>query len=248
MRKVYEPSELVSMDIEDVRRLTLRESERVNRALSRARIRWEKSGFDATQLYTQKQLERPTRNLAGMNIRELTKLYAELQTYDLTARGEKQRKTERQQIAEEIGLDIADELTPEDFEQFQEAKRRAGSEAALFYQILVKSVEEGVAYTEDSSPNNYSFFRQDDRLDKLTRSKEGRQQFIREQLSRINDAITDSNKQRDEKGIEKKRDLETLVNLRRKATLEETAKRIEDIENVHVQQLTLDYIEKERQK
>lgn len=219
-RRQYAPSELTRLSTKSLMKIVKRESERINKQITRFMRRAEKAGFEPTSLYTEEQLQRPTRNLSGMSDIDLINLYEKMRGSDFTVTGVEKREQMREEIAEEIGIgaENAEEITPEYLESFIKAKRRAKSESALFYQILVKSVEYGVANAPgevDAGYNDYGFFRTNDELAELTQTKKGRQQFIRNQLKRINDAIVKENKQRDAAGAEKLEKL-SLAELKRR--------------------------------
>lgn len=217
-RIVYSQSELIEMNLAELRTVVERESERINRQLSRAR----KRGVDLESLFTQGELERPLRQKkltrwlseideSGGDVQaELLKLYARTSRVEFTVEGVAERVQEREQIAEEIGLDEPEAITPELMDQLRKQREVATGTAGAFYQLLIKSVETG---TEE----DYNFFRTDNRTYLQTLTPEGRQEFIKEQIEKINKVIREENKQRDEKGIAKKRQLVTQARLRQNA-------------------------------
>lgn len=216
-RKIYSQTELIELSLPELEKVVNRESERINRQLSRARLRGEK----LEGLYTAQELERPLRQeklaryLDKLEVEDkdpqaaLLKMYAALQDVDFTRKGIRARMREREELAADMQGGIEpEELTPEQIAELRKARRRATGEAGAFYQLLVKAVESGVA-----GENGYSYFRKDDRLYLQTLTARGRSEFINEQIEKINRAIVEENKQRDEKGVEKKKDLIALLDL-----------------------------------
>lgn len=232
-RRRYAPSELTRFSLKKLRKIVKREAERITKQISRFLRRAESAGIAPEELYTREQLKRPSRAVEKLDAIDLINEYAEMQEKDFTIAGVTQRIADRDEIAEEIGLgkENAAELSPEYTESFIKAKRRAKSESALFYQVLVKSVDYGVAFPENEpdTENDYAFFRYDERLEKMTQTKQGRQKFIREQLKRINDAIQKENKQRDARGADKLRTL-SLAQLKRAGYKESLNKSIAAIQ------------------
>lgn len=218
-RKIYSQTELIELSLPELEKVVNRESERINRQLSRARLR----GENLAGLYTAQELERPLRQeklaryLDKLEAEDkdpqaaLLKMYAALQDIDFTRKGVRERMREREELFADLdgggGLEPED-LTPEQIAELRKARRRATGEAGAFYQLLVKAVESGVA-----GENGYSYFRKDNTLYLQTLTRKGRAEFINEQIEKINRAIVDENKQRDEKGVEKKKDLISLLEL-----------------------------------
>lgn len=221
-RTFYTQSALVNYDIEDLRTIVKRESERINKQITRAQRRGVAFG-EIYVLNEKGEIDRPTRAVEGMTQGELLKLYARMQEGEYTIKAVQERYTEREEIAKEIGLATPSELKPEDLNEFLKARRRSNSESALFYQTLVKAVESGIA--EDTQ-----FFLTDERYADMTSTPAGRQKFIKQMLKKINQAIEKSNKQRDELGLEKREDLISLVSMRADALKYERGKAKERIE------------------
>lgn len=221
-RTFYTQSALVNYDIEDLRTIVKRESERINKQITRAQRRGVAFG-EIYVLNEKGEIDRPTRAVEGMSQGELLKLYAKMQEYEYTKKAVQERYEEREEIAKDIGLPTPSELKPEDLNEFLKARRRSNSESALFYQTLVKAVDYGIAEDE-------GFFRTDDRYADMTSTPEGRQKFIKQMMKKINKAIEKSNKQRDELGVEKKDELLTLVSMRERALTYEYGKAKERIE------------------
>ena len=205
-RIYYTQSSLVEKDIDELRQIVLRESERINKQITRAQRR----GVAFGEIYTEEQVKRPTRAVQGLNQGELLKLYARMQEGEFTIKAVQERFSEREEIAKEIGLPTPEELKPEDLNEFLKARRRSNTESALFYQTLVKAVETGVM-------ESYDEFRTDERWADMTETPKGRQRFIKLMLNRINKAITKTNKQRDEQGLTKREELVSLVSMRNAA-------------------------------
>ena len=217
-RVYYSQSELIEMSVSELRTVVERESERINRQISRAR----KRGVDLESLFTEGEIERPLRQAKltrwlgaiekeGGDVQaELLKMYARTSRVEFTREGVAERIQERAQIAEEIGLDEPEAITPELMEQLRKQREVATGTAGAFYQLLIKSVESG-------TETDYNFFRTDNRLYLQTLTPEGRQEFIKEQIEKINKVIREENKQRDERGIEKKKQLVTQARLRQNA-------------------------------
>ena len=139
----------------------------------------------------------------------LLKQYAAMQETDFTKKGFEARRKEREEYARDLGADPED-VTAQMIADARRIMRRATGEAGAFYQLLVKAVESGTA-------TNYNFFRTDDKLYLQTLTRRGRQEFIQQQLEKINAHIMEDNKQRDIKGVEKKEQLVTLLQLRKSA-------------------------------
>lgn len=220
-RRVYSQTELVEMDLKQLEEVVNREAERINRQISRARRR----GENLEELFTQSEVQRPLRQekLARMidklEAEELEggedpkafllKQYAAMQETDFTKKGFEARQKEREEFARDLGVEPED-VTALQLADARKAMRRATGEAGAFYQLLVKAVESGVA-------TNYNFFRTDDKLYLQTLTRRGRHEFIQQQLEKINAHIMEDNKQRDIKGVEKKEQLVTLLQLRKSA-------------------------------
>ena len=218
-RTYYTQSALVNYDIESLRTIVKRESERINKQITRAQRR----GVAFGEIYTEEQIKRPTRAVENLTQGELLKLYSRMQEGEFTVKAVQERYNEREEIANEIGLESPEELKAEDLNEFLKARRRANSESALFYQTLVKAVDYGIAEDE-------GFFRTDDRYADMTSTPEGRQKFIKQMMKKINKAIERTNKQRDERGVEKKDELLTLVSMRERALNYEYGKAKDRIE------------------
>ena len=220
-RRAYSQTELVEMDLKQLEEVVNREAERINRQISRARRR----GEDLEELFTKSEVQRPLRQekLARMidklEAEELEggedpkafllKQYAAMQETDFTKKGFEARRKEREEFARDLGVEPED-VTAQQLADARKAMRRATGEAGAFYQLLVKAVESGVA-------TNYNFFRTDDKLYLQTLTRRGRQEFVQQQLEKINAHIMEDNKQRDIKGVEKKEQLVTLLQLRKSA-------------------------------
>lgn len=217
-RNYYTQSSLVEKDIDELRQIVLRESERINKQITRAQRR----GVAFGEIYTEEQVKRPTRAVQGLNQGELLKLYSRMQESEFTVKAVQERYSEREEIAREIGLPTPEELKPEDLNEFLKARRRANSESALFYQTVVKAVKSGVE-------EDYNFFLTDERYAELTSTPKGRQKFIRSMIRKINKAVRETNKQRDEQGIKKQEELASLVAFRKKAAVYEREKAFERI-------------------
>lgn len=212
-RTVYTQSALVEQDLDDLRTIVKRESERINKQITRAQRR----GVAFGEIYTEEQIQRPTRAVEGLSKGELLKLYARMQEGEFTVKAVQERYSEREEIASEIGLDSPSELRPEDLNEFLKARRRSNTESALFYQTLVKAVESGVL-------ESYDDFRTDERYAEMTETAKGRQRFINLMLKKINKTITSANKQRDERGLQKYDELVSLVSMRKDALAYEREK------------------------
>lgn len=217
-RIIYAQSELIDMNLAELRTVVERESERINRQLSRAR----KRGVDLESLFTQGELERPLRQkkldrwlnkLSEKNEdlqAELMKMYARISRVEFTKEGVAERVQEREEIAKDIGLDDPTAITPDLLSELRKQKEVATGTAGAFYQLLIKSVESG-------TETDYNFFRTDNRLYLQTLTPEGRQEFIKDQIKKINKVIRETNKQRDDEGVAKKEELVTQARLRRDA-------------------------------
>lgn len=220
-RRTYSQTELVDMTVEELEEIVNREAERINRQISRAR----KRGLNLEEVYTKSEIARPLRQerlaravaeilspeYQGTETAKgfLLKQYAAMQETDFTKAGFQTRKKEREELARDLGVEEED-ITAQHLFDARKAMRRATGDAGMFYQVLVKAVESGVA-------TNYNYFRNDEKLYYQTLTRRGRQEFIQQQLDVINNAIVEENKQRDEKGVAKHKDLLTMVQLRNKA-------------------------------
>ena len=218
-RTYYTQSALVNLDLSNLKEVVRRESERINKQITRAKRR----GVAFGEIYTEEQIKRPTRAVENLTQGELLKLYSRMQECEFTVKAVQERYTEREEIASEIGLKSPEELKPEDLNEFLKARRRSNTESALFYQTLVKAVESGVM-------ESYDEFRTDERWAEMTETAKGRQRFIKQMLNRINKAITKTNKQRDEQGLSKHEDLVSLVSMRNDALKYERRKAQKRIE------------------
>lgn len=216
-RRAYSQTELVEMDLKQLEEVVNRESERINRQISRAKLR----GENLKEFFTKSEIERPLRQekLTRMldkieaengDVRAaLMKQYAAMQETDFTKKGFEARRKEREEYARDLGVEPED-ITPQQLADMRKAMRRATGEAGMFYQTLVKAVHEGVA-------TNYNYFRTDEKLYYQTLTAQGRQEFIQQQLDLVNSNIKTENKQRDTKGEAKKKQLVTMLQLRNNA-------------------------------
>lgn len=216
-RHVYSQTELVEMNLKELETVVNREAERINRQISRIRNK----GVQLGEFFTEEEMKRPLRQeklARTLDIIEaeggdakafLLKQYAAMQETDFTRAGIRQREQEREQYARDIGVEPGD-ISPKQLSAMRKAMRRATGESGMFYQLIVKAVETGVA-------DSYNYFRTNDELYYQTLTERGRSEFIEQQLAKINEKITETNKQRDVAGVQKKEQLVTLLELRNKA-------------------------------
>lgn len=179
---IYSPSELVQMDRDELYTVVLRESERLNRQISRAK----KRGDDLSAVFTQEQLKRPARSrLKYMTSTQLVQEYTRAQkaagsAVGYTQAGISARLREREDLARDLGVKASD-VTAEDIE-YSKKVRSYIEDSGVFYQVLVKAVNTGVA-------EDYNFFRSDKRIE----TEEGRKAFVQSTIRAINKKIAEDN-------------------------------------------------------
>lgn len=179
---IYSPSELAQLDRDELYKIVLRESERLNRQISRAK----KRGDDLSTVFTQEQLQRPARStLKDMTSMQLVQEYTRAQKAAGSAAGYTQagisaRQREKEELARDLGVKASD-VTAEDLE-YSKKVRSFIEDSGVFYQVLVKAVNTGVA-------EDYNFFRNDER----TETEEGRKAFVKSTIRAINKKIAEEN-------------------------------------------------------
>ena len=206
--------QLMEMDTEELRAFVLRYARRLNRQISRA----QKAGKQLGRLFKVDEtgkVKRPSQRekaYANKTHGELVTMYAEMNKESkggYTLANIEALEKQRAEFAEALGVSTED-MTEEDFTSLLKAQQRAESEAGAFYQVLVKANEVGVA-------DDFTYFRTDARYAKMTETAEGRKAFMKEQITAINKAIKESNKQRLLNGDEKQEKLYNITKARKAA-------------------------------
>lgn len=183
--KRYWESELVNLSVDELRTIVKREAERINKQITRAKKRGIPAG-----LFTEKQLTAFPRNMAKKTRSEMIAQYARMKKwtpYELTVEGVKKTAARKRELQEQFNL--SEDMAPEEFQSIHLTLEQAATENAMFYEVLHKAVLVGLEKDEQ-------FFRTTNKeITAQNLTPEGRHEFMRQQLRRINQVIREQNKQ-----------------------------------------------------
>lgn len=213
--KFYTPSELTEFSTKDLLKIVQREAERVNKQITR----YNKRGEQAGDVIPSAALERiKIAQLKYMTRVQLKHAYSEMHSRvaggDLSIRGIAAARKKKKEIMEREGLDPED-VNAEEYQKLHKIIEEAGHEAAVFYDVLTMAVETGVE-------RSTQFFRTtSEEMTELTKTEEGRAQFMVETMERINKKIKKDNAQARrfntiaaKKGKTERKELEELYDAR----------------------------------
>ena len=211
----YTPSELTEFSTKDLLKIVQREAERVNKQITR----YKKRGEQAGDVIPSAAMERVKINqLKYMTRVQLKHAYSEMRSRvaggDLTIRGIAAARKKKKEIMENEGL-APEDINADEYQKLHKIIEEAGHEAAVFYDVLTMAVESGVE-------RSTQFFRTtSDEMTELTKTEEGRAQFMVETMERINKKIKKDNAQARrfntiaaKKGKTERKELEELYDAR----------------------------------
>lgn len=211
----YTPSELTEFSTKDLLKIVQREAERVNKQITRYKNR----GAQASDVIPSAAMKRISiSSLKDMSRVQLKHAYSEMRSRvaggDLTISGIAKARKKKKEIIEREGLSPED-VNAEEYQKLHKIIEEAGHEAAVFYDVLTMAVETGVERSEQ-------FFRTtSEEMTELTKTKEGREQFMLDTMERINKKIKKDNAQArrfntiaEKKGKTERKELEELYDTR----------------------------------
>lgn len=211
----YTPSELTEFSTKDLLKIVQREAERVNKQIYRYKKRGEQAG-DVIPAAAMQRIK--VDSLKSMTRVQLKHAYSEMRSRvaggDLSKRGIAAARRKKKEIMEREGLSPED-INAEEYQKLHKIIEEAGHEAAVFYDVLTMAVETGVERSEQ-------FFRTtSEEMTELTKTKEGREQFMLDTMERINKKIKKDNAQArrfntiaEKKGKTERKELEELYDTR----------------------------------
>lgn len=211
----YTPSELTEFSTKDLLKIVQREAERVNKQIYRYKKRGEQAG-DVIPAAAMQRIK--VDSLKSMTRVQLKHAYSEMRSRvaggDLSKRGIAAARKKKKEIMEREGL-TPDDINAEEYQKLHKIIEEAGHEAAVFYDVLTMAVETGVERSEQ-------FFRTtSEEMTELTKTKEGREQFMLDTMERINKKIKKDNAQArrfntiaEKKGKTERKELEELYDTR----------------------------------
>lgn len=188
-RTIYTQTELNDMTRGDLLKVVQREAERINKQITR----YKSAGATAGDVIPSSSLKRlPVSSLKNMSDRQLMRVYEQAQKRStfggLTQKGIATARSRKSEIAKELNTS-EENITAEDLQKLHKAIMQAETENAAFYEVLTRAVEEGIE--EDTQ-----FFRTtSDEMAEMTKTAEGRREFMEQTIQRINERVVASSKQ-----------------------------------------------------
>ena len=188
-RTIYTQTELNDMTRGDLLKVVQREAERLNKQITR----YKSAGATAGDVIPSSSLKRlPVSSLKNMTDRQLMRVYEQAQKRStfggLTQKGIATARSRKSEIAKELNTS-EENISAEDLQKLHKAIMQAETENAAFYEVLTRAVEEGIE--EDTQ-----FFRTtSDEMAEMTKTAEGRREFMEQTIQRINDRVVASSKQ-----------------------------------------------------